>query len=72
MSIISMGAVIRERAREIGHTARMSSSYITNPYLPGSIFYDHWSDGYDLGVMDANDDLNSNNRESYLDADFSN
>lgn len=53
-NVISLIDKIREESRQIGYDARMSAVFINNPYLPGNKFYEHWQDGYDLGVRDAN------------------
>jgi hypothetical protein len=69
-NVVLIANQIRAKAREIGYTARMSGAFILNPHLPDQPFYEHWSDGYDLGVRDANEELLGNSGEPFLAEDF--
>lgn len=48
--------VIRQAGRDIGYDAYMAKAFIPNPYPKDHRSYDHWADGYDLGVLEAKDD----------------
>lgn len=48
---------IRFEGFENGHDAKRAGCYVPNPYLPGCVGYDHYQDGYDLGVMAARVDM---------------
>lgn len=48
---------VRRGAMQIGYDAFRSGTFINNPYLPGDKMYDHWSDGYWLGVEQARHEL---------------
>ena len=53
-NVIQLADQIRLNGRQMGYEARMGDTYITNPFVPTSNFYDVWNDGYDLGIRDAN------------------
>ena len=44
---------------EVGHDAKRAGVYIPNPYLPSDPAYEHYRDGYDLGVMAAKIDMSA-------------
>jgi hypothetical protein len=50
----SIAFKIRSSARDAGYQATLSKCTIYNPYVPGTSQWEHWADGYDLGILDAN------------------
>lgn len=54
MTLINMNVeAVRRAAIQIGYDAFHASAFVANPYLPGDTMYDHWADGYWLGVEQA-------------------
>ena len=48
---------IRLEGFQVGHDAKRAGVYIPNPFLPSDPAYEHYRDGYDLGVMAAKIDM---------------
>jgi hypothetical protein len=48
---------IRQAGMNIGYDACRAAAFIPNPYPRDHQAHDHWADGYDLGVLQARDEM---------------
>lgn len=57
---------IRYTGFEDGHQAKRAGVFIPNPHMPGSAAFEHYEDGYDLGVLAAKIDMMAEEKISDL------
>ena len=58
---VSVAESTRLDGMDCGYSATKAKTFIPNPYEPGSSLFNHWADGYDLGVLQARDSIDYDN-----------
>ena len=53
-------AALRQAGIDAGYQAKLSCVWIPNPFETGTAMAEAWSDGYDLGVLQASEPHHDN------------